>query len=208
MGRQDYHWIHEPILYGWIDGKHRWYSDRKQRTIMNFDRPTVNELHPTMKPIELYIYLMNNSSKMDDIVLDLFGGSGNLGFEAISRGARHATFVDNNRASVKIIEETAEQFGISEQIRAVFSAVDSFLSKFPRPYDLVFADPPYDYPAMDEIIERVLSDGWLAPNGWFLLEHDKRHNFSEHPNCVFSKPYGRTIVSIFVLSGEDQEEES
>ncbi len=77
-GRQDYHWIHEPILYGWIDGTHRWYSDRKQRTIMNFDRPYVSELHPTMKPIELYIYLMNNSSKEGDIVLDLFGGSGTI----------------------------------------------------------------------------------------------------------------------------------
>src|SRR5690606_35502426 len=113
---------------------------------------------------------------------------------------------DSNRASIKIIEETALQFGVSEQIRAVFSAVDSFLGKFPRPYDLIFADPPYDYPAMDEIIERVLADGWLAAEGWFFLEHDKRHNFTEHPNCVISKPYGRTIVSIFVSPSKDKME--
>ena len=168
--------------------------------------PTSGEVRPTSDRTKEGMFNVIAARRyFDELdVLDLFGGSGNLGFEAISRGARHVTFVDSNRASIKTIEETALQFGVSDQIRAVFSAVDSFLSKFPRPYDLIFADPPYDYPTMDEIIQRVLSDGWLAADGWFLLEHDKRHNFTEHPNCAFSKPYGRTIVSIFVLPGEDQ----
>ena len=168
--------------------------------------PSSGEVRPTSDRTKEGMFSVIAARRyFDDLdVLDLFGGSGNLGFEAISRGARHATFVDSNRASIKIIEETALLFGVSEQIRAINSGVDSFLGKFSRPYDLIFADPPYDYPTMNEIIERVLSDGWLAVDGWFLLEHDKRHNFSEHPNCAFSKPYGRTIVSIFVLPGEDQ----
>ena len=77
LGRQDYQWKHEPCLYGWKDGaSHSWYSDRSQTTILNFDKPKNNDLHPTMKPLGLIGYLAQNSSKKDDIVLDLFGGSG------------------------------------------------------------------------------------------------------------------------------------
>ena len=77
MGRQDYQWKHEPCLYGWKDGAgHTWNSDRKQTTVIDFDRPNRNDIHPTMKPIGLFDYLIRNSSKKNDIVLDTFGGSG------------------------------------------------------------------------------------------------------------------------------------
>lgn len=77
LGRQDYLWIHEPILYLWKEGAgHDWYSDRKQTTVLEFDRPKRSELHPTMKPVALVEYLMGNSSKKGDVVLETFGGSG------------------------------------------------------------------------------------------------------------------------------------
>ena len=77
MGRQDYHWKHEPCLYGWKEGaSHLWASDRKQTTVLEFDRPSVSKEHPTMKPVGLFDYLIKNNKKKDDIVLDLFAGSG------------------------------------------------------------------------------------------------------------------------------------
>ena len=77
MGRQDYHWIHEPILYGWKDGgAHSWYADRKQTTVLEFAKPSRNGVHPTMKPVELVEYCLENSSKLSDIIFDAFGGSG------------------------------------------------------------------------------------------------------------------------------------
>lgn len=77
MGRQDYHWRHEPCLYGWKDGAgHLWASDRKQTTILEFDKPSRNGEHPTMKPVVLFEYQMLNNTKGGDIVLDSFGGSG------------------------------------------------------------------------------------------------------------------------------------
>jgi site-specific DNA-methyltransferase (adenine-specific) len=77
MGRQDYQWKHEPCLYGWKEGaSHNWYSDRKQTTILEFNRPNRSAEHPTMKPIELFSYQISNSSKQGDIVMDAFGGSG------------------------------------------------------------------------------------------------------------------------------------
>ena len=77
MGRQDYQWKHEPCLYGWKEGAgHLWASDRKQTTLLEFDRPTKNKEHPTMKPVKLFDYQIQNNTKGGDIVLDLFGGSG------------------------------------------------------------------------------------------------------------------------------------
>ncbi len=77
LGRFDYHFKHEPCLYGWKDGAaHNWYNDRSQTTVMDFDKPTKNDLHPTMKPVPLFAYQIANSSKRGDIVLDTFGGSG------------------------------------------------------------------------------------------------------------------------------------
>lgn len=95
LGRQDYHWkhepclegenpeesveikTHEPCLYGWKDGvSHKWYNDRKQSTILEFDKPKKNGEHPTMKPVELIAYQIKNNSKVSDLVADGFGGSG------------------------------------------------------------------------------------------------------------------------------------
>lgn len=77
FGRQDYHWKHEPCLYGWKEGAgHKWYSDRKQTTLLNFERPRISAEHPTMKPVALFAYQIQNSTAIGDIVLDSFGGSG------------------------------------------------------------------------------------------------------------------------------------
>jgi site-specific DNA-methyltransferase (adenine-specific) len=95
MGRQDYQWKHEPCLYGWLKGdSHKWYSDRKQTTIIEFDKPNRNAEHPTMKPIGLFAYQIENSSKIGDIVIDAFGGSGTamIACEQLKRKARVIEF--------------------------------------------------------------------------------------------------------------------
>lgn len=87
MGRQDYHWQHEPCLYGWKEGAgHLWASDRKQTTLLKFDRPSRNGEHPTMKPVDLFQYVMLNNTKGGDLVLDSFGGSGTTMIAAEKNG--------------------------------------------------------------------------------------------------------------------------
>ncbi|KIR03794.1 Adenine-specific methyltransferase [Lachnospiraceae bacterium TWA4] len=77
LGRSDYQWQHEPVLYGFLkNGKHQWFSDRSQTTIWNFDKPKRNKNHPTSKPLDLLGYPIGNSSQENAIVLDTFGGSG------------------------------------------------------------------------------------------------------------------------------------
>lgn len=90
LGRQDYHWRHEPILYGWKEGAgHYFIDDRSQDTIWEYNKPKVNDLHPTMKPLELVGRAIKNSSKKGELVLDLFGGSGStmIASEQIDRCA-------------------------------------------------------------------------------------------------------------------------
>lgn len=131
-------------------------------------------------------------------VLDLFAGTGNLGFEALSRGAGSVEFVDGSRFAINLIQKNAEQFGVSSQVHCILSDVQQFIHGTPRSYDLIFADPPYDYPEMPELVEKVIDDGWLSEDGWLVLEHDRRHDFTDHLHCAFSKPYGRTVVTIFL----------
>ena len=76
LGRSDYHYRHEPILYGWGKGTHKFYGGRNKNSVWEFDKPITSRLHPTMKPIALISEAIKNSSKRCDIVLDLFGGSG------------------------------------------------------------------------------------------------------------------------------------
>ena len=87
MGRQDYHWKHEPCLYGWKEGAgHLWATDRKQTTILEFEKLSRNGEHPTMKPVALFEYQMLNNTKGGDIVLDSFGGSGTTMIAAEKNG--------------------------------------------------------------------------------------------------------------------------
>lgn len=91
LGRQDYQWKHEPCLYGWKGGAaHNWYSDRKQTTVIDMNKPNRNAEHPTMKPVQLFAYLIENSSKPGDIILDSFCGSGTtlIACEQMGRVAR------------------------------------------------------------------------------------------------------------------------
>lgn len=110
MGRQDYQWKHEPCLYGWKEGAgHLWASDRKQTTILNFDRPTKNKEHPTMKPVKLFDYQIQNNTKGGDTVLDLFGGSGTT-IIACEQNGRCARVMELDPRYVDVIIDRWEKF--------------------------------------------------------------------------------------------------
>jgi DNA modification methylase len=89
MGRQDYHWRHEPCLYGWKDGSaHLWATDRRQTTVLEFNRPSKSAEHPTMKPVELFEYQILNNTNKNDAVLDSFAGSGTTAIAAEKNGRK------------------------------------------------------------------------------------------------------------------------
>ena len=110
IGRQDYQWKHEPCLYGWKEGAgHLWASDRKQTTVINFDKPTRNDMHPTMKPIPLFDYQIKNNTKGGDVVLDLFGGSGTT-IMACEQNGRRGYSMEYDPRYVDVIVDRWEKF--------------------------------------------------------------------------------------------------
>ena len=120
LGRSDYQWQHEPVLYGFLqNGKHRWYSDRKQTTIWNYDKPKRNENHPSSKPLDLLGYPIQNSSQENAIVLDTFGGSGStlMACEQLGRIC-YTMELDEKYASV-ILRRYAEGAGDASGIHVL-----------------------------------------------------------------------------------------
>jgi len=110
MGRQDYHWIHEPCLYGWKEGaSHLWASDRKQTTILEFAKPSRNGEHPTMKPVELFEYQMLNNTKGSDLVLDSFAGSGTTAI-ACEKNGRMARLMELDPKYCDVIIKRWQEF--------------------------------------------------------------------------------------------------
>ena len=117
LGRSDYQWQHEPVLYGFMqNAKHNWYSDRKQTTIWNFDKPKRNANHPTSKPLDLLGYPIGNSTQENAVVIDTFGGSGStlMACEQMNRIC-YMMELDEKYASVilrRYVEDTGDAAGV------------------------------------------------------------------------------------------------
>lgn len=117
LGRSDYQWQHEPVLYGFMqNGKHNWYSDRKQTTIWNFAKPKRNANHPTSKPLDLLGYPIGNSTQENAIVIDTFGGSGStmMACEQMNRVC-YSMELDEKYASVilrRYVDDTGDAEGV------------------------------------------------------------------------------------------------
>lgn len=129
-------------------------------------------------------------------VLDLFAGTGALGLEAISRGAALVTFVEQDREVLDYARANAEKLEVEEQCIFIQGDAVEYLRRYSGPpLDLIMADPPYKLEAMEEMPDLALPH--LKTDGVFTLEHSSHHWFDDHPHLMTSRPYGRTIVSLF-----------
>ena len=127
-------------------------------------RPTADRTRET-----LFSMLASRLGGFEDLrVADLYAGSGALGLEALSRGAAHATFVETDREAVQTIEANVAAFGAASRV-AVRNTSAETLPKS-HPFDLVFADPPYQPGSGTAVAARVAESGWLPPGGWMAVE--------------------------------------
>ena len=160
--------------------------------------PTKASTRPTTDRVResLFNVLEARRSLAGVRVLDLFAGTGALALEAISRGAASALFVEQDAAALRLARANAKALGVEQTCSFVRGDAVAFLQRPPRlTYDLVFADPPYDLDALATL--PALAQAHLAEEGLLALEHDVRHSFDESPGWLLSRPYGRTIVSLF-----------
>ncbi len=138
-------------------------------------------------------------------VLDLFAGTGSLGLEAVSRGAEAVVAVESDPRVLKVARENARLLGVDEAFHFIRGDALRFLRQYKGPpFDIIFADPPYDLPGIPQLPELAVAH--LKPGGLFFLEHDVRHRFEGHPLLERSRSYGRTIVSLFRPPAYGEEE--
>ncbi len=132
-------------------------------------------------------------------VLDLFAGTGSVGYEFLSRGAASVVFVDNREAHCRFISKTLQDMGM-EQGEIFRNYVFRFLANDYRRYDIIFADPPYDLPQLPELPDLIFGYDLLKPVSYFILEHGKSNDFQDHPAIMEMRKYGNVYFSIFEVS--------
>ena len=129
-------------------------------------------------------------------VLDLFAGTGGIGIECISRGAREVTAVEIAHVQQNWIIACCKQLGI-RNLSVIRGDVFKFLNACRTKYDLIFADPPYALESLPALPDSILSQGILKPEGWLVIEHGKDTDFTSHPNHVETRTYGSVHFSFF-----------
>lgn len=136
--------------------------------------------------------------------LDLFAGTGAITFELLSRGAQSVTAVEKARTQQMFIQKVADTLGIST-LRLVRGDVFRFIDSATAPFQLVFADPPYNLPRFGEIPQLILNSRILAPGSIFIIEHSKNYDFSQLPHFFDHRVYGSVNFSIFKINEPDNE---
>jgi 16S rRNA (guanine966-N2)-methyltransferase len=167
----------------------------QRRTII---APSKLPVRPTTDMAKEALFsILNNHFDFEGLrVLDLFAGTGNISYEFASRGAEEIIAVDINNNCVQFIRQTVTKFEM-ENLRAVRAEVFHFLSFCKAEFDIVFADPPFELSSISEIPGKVIEAGILTPGGWFILEHGENNDFSEHPQFLELRRYGRVHFSFF-----------
>lgn len=134
--------------------------------------------------------------------LDPFGGSGAVSLEAISRGASHATIIEQNSQALKVIEENINLLGYQGQVSLLRGDAIKVLDRLEMPFDLVFLDPPYRSGIYEEAMEIIANRQLLAPNGWLIAEHAAAIALTPPPSwqCLKSYRYSDSFLSVFTLN--------
>ena len=150
----------------------------------------------------LFNILCNRYTINENIVLDLFAGSGSISYEFISRGASEVICVDNQYKSIKFIKEQTNKFGLN--IKAVKNDAFKFLDKCTIKFDIIFADPPYILENTKNIPEIVFSKKLLNKNGLLIIEHGRELNFDKSINFIEKRKYSSVNFSFFKENHENE----
>lgn len=141
--------------------------------------------------------ILGNEYEFEDLkVLDLFGGTGSIAYEFASRGAARVYCVEMARENASFIKTEAARLGL-KNVTMVRDNVFDFLTICREKFDIIFADPPYALDGLETIPDKVFAQDILHPGCYFILEHGDEHSFTEHPNFVKERVYGRVHFSFF-----------
>lgn len=169
-----------------------------------FNPPANTTARPTTDVAKEALFnILQNMIDIEDIhACELFGGTGSISYELISRGAATVTLVEMDMGNINFVKKTAEALGIKEKCTIIKGDVFRFIKQSTEQYDFIFADPPYALPHIDDIPRLVFEYNMLAEDGIFVLEHGPGNNYHQHPHFTRMKNYGTTVFSFFKQSAE------
>lgn len=167
-----------------------------------FDVPTNITARPTTDFARENIFnVIENRLNLDGIrALDLFGGTGAVTFELLSRGAAHVTCVEKATTQARFIAKVAKELDCQERLTLIRGDVFKWLRNATdkiEPFDFIFADPPYDMPDFEKVAPAVLQSGLLAPHGLFILEHSAKRSYTTLPQFTEHRAYGSVNFTLF-----------
>lgn len=155
---------------------------------------------PTQDRIKESLFAMIQNEVGDAKVLDLFAGTGNLGLEALSNGARHCTFVDNNQKAVQTIKKNIHNLNIpTDQHKVILSDYQAFLNQDKESYDVIFLDPPYRYTVLPELLNDLVTKEKITSGGIVVCEYEQGNLIESVQNLVQIKDrkYGYKRMTIY-----------
>ncbi len=161
----------------------------------NIEGYNIDGTRPTMDRVKESLFGMIQDYIKDSTVLDLFAGSGQLGIEAISNGAKQCYFIDNNKEVIKVLNNNITNLKIKDKSKVILSEWKKFLNESSQnniKFDLIFVDPPYAYDVYEKILEKVSSLNLLNENGLIILEHNNLLLFKQ-------KKYGNKSVNVYKI---------
>ena len=163
-------------------------------------RPTSDRVREALFNVISHRFL----PELEDLIgLDLFAGSGALGLEALSRGVREVAFVERDKTVFSTLERNVQRAGATAE--AFNITAQKFLKGTPRPFDIIFLDPPYADHSLAVLLETIATGGWLSEEGLICVEHatERGIEFPEILVVAFERVYGGTRISILLRSSGD-----
>ncbi len=169
----------------------------------NIEGYNIEGTRPTMDRVKESLFGMIQDYIKDSTVLDLFAGSGNLGVEAISNGAKIAYFIDNNPEVIKVLNKNIANLDIQSKSRVILSDWKKALNAFATQnikFDLIFIDPPYAYDVYEKILNKVSTLNLLSDNGLIIMEYSNLHLPTTYENLTLYKErnYGNKSINIYI----------
>jgi len=179
------------------------YKGRVIRTVNDLSvRPATDRVRQT-----IFNILAHRMDLEGITVLDLFAGSGSLGFEALSRGAARATFVEKDPRVVAALEQTVQQLGCTDTADIVRGDAARYVHRARAAHHLIFVDPPYAYPSTADLPEEIFSRGLVRKDGYLIIEHGATLRFEETKRYAVGpvRIFGRTVVTFFTAKEVEHE---
>ncbi len=147
----------------------------------------------------IFNILQNRITWNNARVLDLFAGSGSLGIEALSRGAQYAVFVENSRRVTEFLKQNIEQLHVNGAYAVEITDAEMFLKRIAKPFNVIFADPPYAWEQLPQLPTLVFESGAVANDGYLIIEHPEKMKFQPSPLWLTTlvRKYGNTVLTFF-----------